>query len=51
VLSIVAVMALAAKNMARGNAGRSWMAVRDMDVAGGGDRHPADARKAARRSP
>jgi len=33
VLSIVAVMALAAKNMARGNAGRSWMAVRDMDVA------------------
>src|SRR5207247_7551355 len=31
VLSIVAVMALAAKNMARGNAGRSWMAVRDMD--------------------
>src|SRR5664279_1144254 len=33
VLSIVAVMGLAAKNMARGNAGRSWMAVRDMDVA------------------
>ena len=33
VLSIVAVMAVAAKNMARGNAGRSWMAVRDMDVA------------------
>jgi branched-chain amino acid transport system permease protein len=33
VLSIVAVMALAAKNMTRGNAGRSWMAVRDMDVA------------------
>ena len=33
VLSIVAVMALAAKNMARGNTGRSWMAVRDMDVA------------------
>jgi branched-chain amino acid transport system permease protein len=33
VLSIVALMALAAKNMARGNAGRSWMAVRDMDVA------------------
>ncbi len=32
-LSIVAVMALAAKNMARGNVGRSWMAVRDMDVA------------------
>jgi branched-chain amino acid transport system permease protein len=33
VLSIVAAMALAAKNMARGNVGRSWMAVRDMDVA------------------
>ena len=33
VLSIVALMALAAKNMARGNTGRSWMAVRDMDVA------------------
>ena len=33
VLSIVAVMALAAKNMVRGNAGRAWMAVRDMDVA------------------
>ena len=33
VLSIVAVLALAAKNMARGNVGRSWMAVRDMDVA------------------
>jgi branched-chain amino acid transport system permease protein len=32
-LSIVAVMALAAKNMARSNVGRSWMAVRDMDVA------------------
>ena len=32
-LSIVAVLALAAKNMARGNVGRSWMAVRDMDVA------------------
>src|ERR1700730_5273754 len=32
-LSIVTLMALAAKNMARGNAGRSWMAVRDMDVA------------------
>jgi branched-chain amino acid transport system permease protein len=26
-------MALAAKNMARSNVGRSWMAVRDMDVA------------------
>jgi branched-chain amino acid transport system permease protein len=33
ILSIVSVMALAAKNMARGNVGRSWMAVRDMDVA------------------
>ena len=33
VLSIVAVMALAAKNMARGNIGRQWMAIRDMDVA------------------
>lgn len=33
VLSIVSVLALAAKNMARGNVGRSWMAVRDMDVA------------------
>jgi len=33
VLSIVSLMALAAKNMARGNVGRSWMAVRDMDVA------------------
>ena len=33
VLSIVALMALGAKNMARCNVGRSWMAVRDMDVA------------------
>jgi branched-chain amino acid transport system permease protein len=33
ILSIVSLMALAAKNMARGNVGRSWMAVRDMDVA------------------
>ena len=33
ILSIVAVMALAAKNLARSNVGRSWMAVRDMDVA------------------
>jgi branched-chain amino acid transport system permease protein len=33
VLGIVAAMALAAKNMTRGNVGRSWMAVRDMDVA------------------
>jgi len=33
VLTIVSVMALAAKNLARSNVGRSWMAVRDMDVA------------------
>jgi branched-chain amino acid transport system permease protein len=33
VLGIVAVLALAAKNMARGSTGRAWMAVRDMDVA------------------
>jgi len=33
VLSIVALMALAAKNMTRGNLGRKWMAIRDMDVA------------------
>jgi branched-chain amino acid transport system permease protein len=33
VLAIVALMALAAKNMARSAVGRSWMAVRDMDVA------------------
>jgi branched-chain amino acid transport system permease protein len=33
VLTIVALMALAAKNMTRGNVGRQWMAVRDMDVA------------------
>ncbi|HEY7902032.1 MAG TPA: branched-chain amino acid ABC transporter permease [Casimicrobiaceae bacterium] len=33
VLSIVALMALAAKNLARGNIGRKWMAIRDMDVA------------------
>lgn len=33
VLAIVAVMALLAKNMARGSTGRAWMAVRDMDVA------------------
>lgn len=32
-LSVVAVMALAAKNMARSSIGRSWMAIRDMDVA------------------
>ncbi len=32
-LAIVTVLALAAKNMARSAVGRSWMAVRDMDVA------------------
>jgi branched-chain amino acid transport system permease protein len=32
-LSIVAMMALCAKNMVRSTVGRSWMAVRDMDVA------------------
>jgi len=32
-LSIVCVMALLAKNMVRSSVGRSWMAVRDMDVA------------------
>lgn len=33
VLAIVATMALLAKNMIRSNIGRSWMAVRDMDMA------------------
>ncbi|RZI44630.1 branched-chain amino acid ABC transporter permease [Herbaspirillum sp. HC18] len=33
VLAIVCVMALMVKNMVRSNVGRSWMAVRDMDVA------------------
>ncbi len=33
VLSIVAVLALLAKNMVRSNMGRCWIAVRDMDVA------------------
>ena len=33
VLTIVALMALAAKNMVRSGIGRAWMAVRDMDVA------------------
>ena len=33
VLSIVVVMALAAKNLVRSSTGRAWMAVRDMDVA------------------
>ncbi|OGB25123.1 MAG: ABC transporter permease [Burkholderiales bacterium RIFCSPLOWO2_02_FULL_57_36] len=32
-LGIVCVMAMLAKNMIRSNVGRSWMAVRDMDVA------------------
>jgi branched-chain amino acid transport system permease protein len=35
VLAIVALMALAAKNMVRSSVGRAWMAVRDMDVAAG----------------
>ena len=33
VLAIVVLLALAAKNMARSQTGRAWMAVRDMDVA------------------
>lgn len=33
VLAIVAVLALLAKNLVRSRVGRSWMAVRDMDVA------------------
>jgi branched-chain amino acid transport system permease protein len=33
VLSIVTLLALAAKNMVRSAVGRAWMAVRDMDVA------------------
>jgi branched-chain amino acid transport system permease protein len=33
VLGIVCVMALMAKNMVRSTVGRSWMALRDMDVA------------------
>lgn len=32
-LAFVAVFALVAKNLARGRAGRSWMAIRDMDIA------------------
>jgi branched-chain amino acid transport system permease protein len=32
-LGIVALLALAAKNMVRSSVGRAWMAVRDMDVA------------------
>jgi branched-chain amino acid transport system permease protein len=33
VLGIVALLALAAKNLVRSRTGRAWMAVRDMDVA------------------
>lgn len=33
VLVIVSLMALLAKNMIRSNVGRSWMAIRDMDMA------------------
>jgi branched-chain amino acid transport system permease protein len=33
VLSFVAVLAFAAKNLVRGRIGRSWMAIRDMDIA------------------
>jgi branched-chain amino acid transport system permease protein len=33
VLTIVVVLALAAKNLVRGRVGRAWMAIRDMDVA------------------
>jgi branched-chain amino acid transport system permease protein len=33
VLTFVAVFALMAKNLVRGHIGRSWMAIRDMDVA------------------
>ncbi|MCK5779348.1 MAG: branched-chain amino acid ABC transporter permease [Rhodospirillales bacterium] len=32
-LSVVTVFALAAKNIVRGRIGRSWMAIRDMDIA------------------
>jgi branched-chain amino acid transport system permease protein len=32
-LTFVSILALMAKNMVRSNTGRSWMAVRDMDVA------------------
>ena len=32
-LGIVVVFALAAKNLVRGRIGRSWMAIRDMDIA------------------
>ncbi len=33
VLCIVAVFAMMAKNLVRGRVGRSWMAIRDMDIA------------------
>jgi len=33
VLTVVAVMTLAASNLIRGRIGRTWMAVRDMDIA------------------
>jgi branched-chain amino acid transport system permease protein len=33
VLAVVALLALAAKNMTRCKIGRSWMAIRDMDIA------------------
>ncbi|MCX7163366.1 MAG: branched-chain amino acid ABC transporter permease [Betaproteobacteria bacterium] len=33
VLTLVSLMAVAAKNLARSSTGRAWMAVRDMDVA------------------
>ncbi len=32
-LTVVVVFALAAKNLVRGRIGRSWMAIRDMDIA------------------
>ncbi|HJS32384.1 MAG TPA: branched-chain amino acid ABC transporter permease, partial [Alphaproteobacteria bacterium] len=32
-LSIVAILALIAKNLVRGRFGRQWMAIRDMDIA------------------
>ena len=33
VLGVVVVLALVAKNLVRGDIGRMWMAVRDMDIA------------------
>ncbi len=33
ILAIVCVMGLVAKNLVRGHIGRSWMAIRDMDIA------------------